>query len=211
MKNVAILALAAVAIIGFAYFAIFSTPANELASEAESTINELSSESASVPAVPESRKGNGTLESLRLLNEDLECEITYTNDEQRSKVAGTYFVSEGSMRGDFLTESPDLSGQILSSMIIDNGLMYIWSEIEGEQYGIKVELSATGQPDVQSREPVSMNDEVEYNCKSWKNVDRTVFIPPATVLFQDMNQLIKNGMEYGNIFEEGDALPQMMQ
>lgn len=211
MKNVVILSVATVAIIGFAYFALFSTPANELVNEVEDTMNELSSDPAVTSIVPEPRKGSGTLESLRLLNEDLECTISYTSTEQQSKVEGTYFVSGGSIRGDFLTESPDLSGQILSSMIIDNGLMYVWSEIEGKQYGVKVDLSATDQSDAEAHEPIPMDDEVTYDCKPWKSVDRTVFTPPATVLFQDISQLMRSGMEYGNLYEVGDVIPQIRQ
>lgn len=211
MKNVLILAVAAVVIAGFAYFALFSTPANELAGEAEDTMDELSVETTPAPEVPEPRQGKGTLDSLRLLNEDLECTVSYTNIEQQSKVEGTYFVSDGSMRGDFLTESPDLTGQILSSMIIDDGLMYMWSEIEGEQYGFKMDLSKASTPEVASQEPVSLDTEVDYDCKVWTNVDRTVFTPPATVLFRDMSQLMQGGMEYGTVYEAGDMVPEIMQ
>jgi hypothetical protein len=129
------------------------------------------------------------------------------SDGQRS--TGTYFVSDGSMRGDFLTAAPDMSGEILSSMIIDAGMMYVWSEIEGGMYGVKMDLSKVADTEVESREPVSMDATVDYDCKPWLIVDRTVFVPPATVLFQDMSQLMQGGMEYGTIYEGGEiAIPE---
>lgn len=203
MKNVALVVVAVATIGGFLYFALFSTPANEIANEAENKADELSIESAPTASTQESLEGKGTLEYLRLLNKDMECTISYTNPEQQSTVEGTYFVSEGSMRGDFLTASPDLSGQILSSMIINNNLMYVWSEIEGGQYGITIDTSKTQESSLQSHEPISMNVDVAYNCKSWKSVDRTVFVPPTTVIFRTMDELMRGGMEYGNIYEVG--------
>jgi hypothetical protein len=209
MKNVFILGIiAAVALGGFIYFTFFTTPAHELASEAEDAAAALSKEQAATPAAPEPKKGTGTLESLRLLNEDLECTIETVAEGQRA--TGTYFVSGGSMRGDFLTESPDMTGQVLSSMIIDGEMMYVWSEIEGGMYGVKMDLSQAAAPEAASREPVSRNAAVEYDCKPWANVDRTVFVPPTSVLFQDMSQLMQGGMEYGTIYEgEGVVVPEM--
>jgi hypothetical protein len=106
------------------------------------------------------------------------------------------------MRGDFLTPTPDLSGQVLSSMIINDSYFYVWTEIEGQSYGIKTDLSLPSDATLDAREPVPLDDIVMYNCKPWKNVDRTVFVPPSTVLFQDSNELMQGGMEYGTIYEE---------
>ncbi|MBP6881242.1 MAG: hypothetical protein KBC35_01310 [Candidatus Pacebacteria bacterium] len=206
MKNFIILGvIAVVALGGFIYFTFLATPAHELASEAEDTAAALSRETATTPAAPEPKKGTGTLESIRLLNEDLECTISTVAEGQQS--TGTYFVSGGSMRGDFLTDSPDLTGQVLSSMIIDAGMMYVWSEIEGGMYGVKMDLAQAAAPEATSREPVSRNAAVEYDCKPWTNVDRTVFMPPTSVLFQDMSQMMRGGMEYGTLYEgmEGEV------
>ncbi len=201
MKNVIILAVIAVGIVGFAYFALFSTPAHELASEAESTMEELGVASGETEVTAQPRQGTGSLDYLRLLNENLECTVSYTDATEGSKVEGTYFVSDGSMRGDFLTAGPDLSGTILSSMIIDSGMMYVWSEIEGEAYGVKMDLASVNDSDVSANEPIALDAAVEYDCKPWREVDRTVFVPPSTVLFQDMNEIMRGGMEYGTVYE----------
>lgn len=196
--------MVAIGLIAFGYFALFATPAQKMANEAEETLAELSVDADDKAAVPVARQGTGSLEMLRLLGEDLECTISYSDAEQGSAVEGTYFVSGGSMRGDFLTESPDLSGQILSSMIIDDTNMYVWSEIEGQTYGMKMDLSLVNDPTYDAREPVALDAAVIYDCKPWKNVDRTVFMPPSTVMFQDMSEMMQAGMEYGTLYEDAE-------
>jgi hypothetical protein len=202
MKNVAILTVVAIALLAFGYITLFSTPAQKMADEAAEVAAELSLDSTSTTSAAASRQGTGSLEMLRLLGEDLECTILYTDSDQKTSVEGTYFVSTGNMRGDFLTPTPDLSGQVLSSMIIDDTNFYVWTEIEGQTYGMKMSLSLMNDPAYDAREPVPLDNAVAYDCKPWKNVDRTVFVPPSTVLFQDSNELMQGGMEYGTIYEE---------
>ncbi len=202
MKNIAILAVVAIALLTFGYITLFSTPAQKMADEAAEVAAELSLDSTSTTSAAASRQGTGSLEMLRLLGEDLECTIIYTDSDQKTSVEGTYFVSAGNMRGDFLTPTPDLSGQVLSSMIIDDTNFYVWTEIEGQSYGIKTDLSLPSDATLDAREPVPLDNAVAYDCKPWKNVDRTVFVPPSTVLFQDSNELMQGGMEYGTIYEE---------
>jgi hypothetical protein len=206
MKNVVILGVVAVVLVVFGYFALFSTPASEMADEAKNVSEELSVDAPSGAASAEPRQGRGTLDYLRSFGANLECTVSYSDEAQQSSVSGTYFVSEGSMRGDFLTTAPPTPGQILSSMIIDNGMMYMWSEIEGGLYGVKTDLSVVASSDMVDREPVPLNTDVDYDCKPWKEVDRTVFVPPSEVLFQDMTKLMQGGMEYGTVYE-GEEMP----
>ena len=173
-----------------------------MAEEAAKSVAELPTESATTPVVNEPRRGTGSLDSLRLLGEDLECTISYDDPAQQATVEGTYFVSNGDLRGDFLTASPDLSGQILSSMILVNETMYVWSEIEGALYGVQFDLALLTDTTVETSEPIELDAEVTYDCQPWPNVDRTIFDPPSTVLFQDMNELMQAGMEYGTLYEE---------
>lgn len=205
MKNITILGVTAILLVAFGYFTLFSSPANETASEAEAVQEELSKEATPTAAKAEARQGEGSLEFLRQLGENMECTISYTDEEQQAAVEGTYFVSGGDMRGDFLTPSPDLSEQVLSSVIIDGSMMYLWSEIEGEMYGIKMDLS--GSEEVDANEPVPLDAAVQYDCKPWVAVDRTVFEPPSDVLFRDMSELMNAGPEYGTIYQEGGEVP----
>lgn len=208
MKYIAMLAAAALAIVGLAYFVLFSTPAHQIVKDAEHDRAELKLQEPEPAQVPEDRSGEGTLENLRLLNEDLECTISYENSNDVGEVNGTFFTSDGDMRGDFLIELPEFSGQVLSSMIQKGDVMYVWSEIEGESYGVQFDLSDEEIDDQNTNLPIDSDVETKYDCKPWPNVDRTVFDPPADLLFQDAGLQQRAGMEYGTVYEEGEMMPE---
>jgi len=202
MKYVGILAATALVIVGFIYYMLFAAPAYEMTDRAaESTAQYEVSETKDNARNIEPRQGFGTLTELRLLGDNLECTVSFTDEENNTVVEGTYFVSENNMRGDFLTDAPDLSGQVLTSMIIKDNISYVWSEIEGQTYGMKVDLSLAESAAVDTNEPIDPDAVVKYDCKPWPNVDGTVFEPPRGVLFQDMSALLRSGMEYGTIYE----------
>lgn len=200
MKYVTILGVLAILVAVLAYYMFFAvSPDSKLINDQVSVDAEkfVQNETSLIPL-----KGTGTLESLRLLNKNLECTILHTPSNQTASVEGTYFVSEGNIRGDFLTDSPDLSGQILSSVIINETTMYTWTEIEGDMYGTKMNLSTVDETKSLTKQSVSLDSSVKYDCKNWENVDRTVFVPPSEVLFKDVSEIIQTGMEYGTVYEE---------
>lgn len=205
MKNVLILGSIIILLCVFGYVWLFSA-----GTDGEEVVRSSQDDPVAATDVDESRQaeipesGTGTLEELMALGEDIECNITYQTEDSEEPIEGTYFVSDGEMRGDFLTPTPDLSGQMLSSMIMTDSMMYIWSEIEGETYGMKMDLSVLDEEEAQRNEPVALDEDVEYNCTEWENVDRTVFLPPEDVLFQDFGSTLNGAMEYGTIYEEGE-------
>ena len=203
MKYAYILGVLAV-IVGFAYWSLLSVSSEDKQMTDAATQSEALSQNGIAANEPSEFSGTGTLETLRLRGENVECAISFTPDGGAEPIEGTFFTSDGKIRGDFLVPSPDLTGQVLSSMILDGSMMYAWTEIEGEAYGMKVDVSQFSQDGVETNEPVSMDKEVRYECKPWLSVDNSVFIPPTDVLFQDMSQLLQSGMEYGTVYEEGE-------
>lgn len=207
MKNLAILGTIAVLLAGFIYYTLFITPAHEIAQEASDSISQLDAEAeakVSTPTVPE--QGDDTLESIRLTGASAECTISYTPTNGSAPVEGTYFVNEGKMRGDFLTTTPEMEGQILSSMIMTEDQLYVWSEIEGKSYGFKTPKGTLNESEDGVKTPIGLETKVDYQCKPWKEIDSSIFIPPSDVLFNDMSALQRTGMEYGTIYEEGSGL-----
>lgn len=203
-KHITILAVLAAVITGFGYYTLFSTPAHDSQNQIAKGQDLFAVENDQLDEeVVKPRQGQGTLQELRMLKENLECTVRFDAGTAGSRVEGTYFVSEGSMRGDFLTDSPDLSGKILSSMIIKGEIMYSWSEIDGQMYGVKIDLSQVEEAVIDDKSAVSINESVKYDCKPWENVDGAIFLPPGNVLFQDLSEIMNIGMEYGNIYEEG--------
>lgn len=200
MKYAAAISIVAVIIAIFAYNTVFAPPHDEVVSVQSG--EEMVSEDEVSEVEPSKLSGYGTLASLREFSDDLECNISYQPSELESVVTGTYFVSDGRIRGDFLTKSPEFGGEILSSVIIEGDYFYAWSEIEGKSYGVKMEVEAMNNTDFENNEPVPMDSEVRYNCAPWENIDNSVFNPPSEVLFRDVNDLMPAGMEYGTVYEE---------
>jgi hypothetical protein len=142
--------------------------------------------------------GIGTLAELQAQGKDLECQIVMEK-EGGEKTEGTYFVSGGSLRGDFMVPAPEFGGTVLSSMIIGGSSMYVWSKIGEETFGFRSDITNEKTKQVDTKEPVPLDAQVKYTCTSWTTVDGSVFVPPADVQFQDLNAVMKAGMEYGTV------------
>jgi hypothetical protein len=161
------------------------------------TVEDVSVEGVGTPESLDTVAGVGTLSSLQGLQKDLECQIMYTANDGKD-IEGTYFVSGGKMRGDFVLPAPEFGGQIVSSMIQDGPMVYVWSEIGDDTYGFKRDTNMPAQDGrVESKEPVPMDADVRYSCSPWETVDGSVFTPPQTVNFKDVNAVLEAGMEYG--------------
>jgi len=200
MKYLLGLAVTTLIVVILAYFWLFS--GNELQT-AQEEMNEAVAqlETETGKNTPEAElNGFGTMNDLLGRETDLECQITTIDNSVASE--GTFFVADKQIRGDFITESPDLEGDAVSSIIITDGTMYVWTEIAGESFGVKSQLQATVEADIQTQEPVGLDERMKYSCQKWEQVDQSVFIPPTDVLFQDMSQVLQGGMEYGTVYEE---------
>ncbi len=138
--------------------------------------------------------GLGTLVSLQVMQKDLECQIAYSKEGEKD-VEGTYFVSGGKMRGDFIVPTDEYPEDIVSSLILDGQTLYVWSKIGEDTFGF-VSNRASEKP-VKSNEPVPLDTDVRYTCTEWVGVDGSVFVPPSSVQFKDLNAVMNAGMEYG--------------
>lgn len=138
--------------------------------------------------------GLGTLMSLQAMQKDLECQIAYSKEGEKD-VEGTYFISGGKMRGDFIVPTDEYAEDIVSSLILDGQTLYVWSKIGEDTFGF-VSNRASDKP-VKSNEPVPLDTDVRYTCSVWESVDGSVFVPPSTVQFKDLNAVMEAGMEYG--------------
>lgn len=198
-KNILILSIiGAIVICSVYYIKYLAVPvANEPASEVALETNETTV----VGSDQSEFSGVGTLKSLQARDSSLECSLTYDQDENGTEVVGTYFIANDKVRGDFIVPAPEMGGEILTSVIVDGDMMYLWSDIGGQLFGTKTMVSEeTGS---QMKTPVPDDAAVRYSCKPWTQVDGSVFVPPSEVLFQDTADLMNTGMEYGTVYEEG--------
>jgi hypothetical protein len=149
-----------------------------------------------VGASPDKKPFSGlsTLMSLQAMQKDLECQIAYSKEGEKD-VEGTYFISGGKMRGDFLVPAEEYAEDIVSSLILDGQTLYVWSKIGEDTFGF-VSNRASEKP-VKSNEPVPLDTDIRYTCTEWIGVDGSVFVPPSSVEFKDLNAVMNAGMEYG--------------
>jgi hypothetical protein len=173
---------------------------------------------------PEGREpisGMGSLTSLATQGKSLECQIVSEGIDTEGSIEGTYFTHKGKIRGDFMVPAPEFGGEILSSMIVDAETLYVWTTIENQIIGFKLDLATrdtaglskepipldtlnkldltTYDAAMLSKEPIPLDAPVKFTCTQWEGVDGSVFIPPANVSFSDLNASLEAGMEYGII------------
>lgn len=188
---VIVLAVVALIVGVFAVLVLFGKPTSEVAPVVEEMATEGIGTTDKEPIT-----GSDTLMVLQAMNQDLECQIMYTANDGK-EIEGTYFVSGGKVRGDFVVPAPEFGGEIVSSVIVDDPITYVWSTIGEDTYGFKSDKNTPPKDGrVNSNEPVPLDEPVKYSCVKWDEVDASIFIPPATVTFKDLSSVIEAGMEF---------------
>ncbi len=202
MKKILIVSsVLALAMLGVVSYLLFSDSGKRSGTAVEDVAT------STVGTAPDSERvfGTGSLTSLMSGGRPLECTITYTSSGTTAPTQGTYFTAGGLLRGDFVVSG--LATGSVSSLIVRDNTLYTWSVIEGESYGMKVDLAtlaATKQSDTapQTNEPVPLDAPVKYDCVPWSMIDNSVFAVPTDVLFTDYADVMNMGMEFGTIYEE---------
>jgi len=162
---------------------------------------------APVAGQSETTTGFSTLTELAEQGRDLECTLRYEpENDSVNAVTGTYFTSNGQVRGDFMV--PGQADGSVSSLILSQDTVYSWSIIEGEGYGVKIPAETWSalalDPNAgASPAPIPASVPLEYSCKPWVTLDNSVFVPPSDILFKEYEALMNTGMEYGTVFEAG--------
>ncbi len=192
MKYVLIVLAVIALVVGvFAVLVLFGKPTSEVTTVVEDVATEGVGTTDKEPIT-----GSDTLVALQAMNQDLECQIMYTANDGK-EIEGTYFVSKGNVRGDFVVPAPEFGGELVSSVIVDDPITYVWSTIGSDTYGFKSDKNTPPKDGrVSSNEPVPLDEPVKYSCVAWENVDTSIFIPPSTVEFKDLSSVIEAGMEF---------------
>ncbi len=177
---------------------IFIWSRNETKNVVNEAVEQVNVEGVGLPAGKDPISGMDSLAALAQQGKSLECQVVFERSEAEGNVEGTYFTYRGKLRGDFVMPAPDLGGSIVSSMIVDTDMLFVWTTIEGQTLGFKSDLTARDNS-VPTKEPVALDAQVKYTCTAWEAVDGSVFIPPADVKFTDTDAAIKAGMEYGTV------------
>lgn len=208
MKTVGILAFGALLVVSFGYVTIFGGPRSATVEPASTDIDVIAEQVNNDPDSIERDQfaGSGSIRELYERGGSIECQITFIPNPLEAEITGNIFTNEGRVRGDFVVPAPDLNGQTVASIIYDQPTLYIWSEIDGETFGVKqTQDNFSGLGDTAAA--IDYDTEVQYDCLTWPRVDNTIFEPPTNVLFNDTQEMNAN-MEFGTLFEdENGELP----
>lgn len=143
-----------------------ATGAASAATETEQTVSE-----------PVSVAGVGTLMSLLSFRSNLTCAVSTTGPGLYR--AGTVYVSDGELRGDFVTTG---SG-VRSSMIDAGGYLYAW--MSAGTHGVRLlAASSASASAIVAYGGINPIQQVSYSCNLWK-ADLSEFTPPSAVTYTD--------------------------
>lgn len=132
-------------------------------------------------AATESEKSSGkSLMDLISLGQNQRCTFSTTNESGLTE--GTFYVSQGNLRGDFKTT---VKGKVTEmSMIRSGDTNYMWGS--SLPMGIKMTLSLDDlSKNQQASQYVNASEKLAYNCRQW-NVDSSLFTPPANIKFTEL-------------------------
>lgn len=185
MKYIIPLLVLAFVVTGFAYFTLLVEPRSNIEDNPLRTAPTTDTVESPDSTVRDTFSGEGSLYSLLNREDAIECAITYIPNPVEPEITGNIFTVNGDFRGDFVVPTPDLTGQMVTSIIIANGTIWQWTDIAGEIVG----STQVAQYDTRTLErlvaPVGFTNTVQYDCLTWPQVDRTIFEAPSEVLFTD--------------------------
>lgn len=187
MNNKAVGAIVLVVILGAAAFFYFAKPKVNLPGTTSPT--------------EQSQVMSGLRSISDLISEGIPQKCTYSTTDGASTTEGTTYVSGKKVRGDF---SNTLNGSVtMGHMISDGETTYVWNE--GEKQGLMMPISnsqAANEPNMSSESSQqvsearegSLNQKANYSCSAWVP-DDSMFVPPTTVKFIDLSEIMMTSPE----------------
>lgn len=154
--------------------------------------------------------GMGSLMGLMGLGQNTMCTFSHVDEGTGQTSNGEFYYDGGSQRFRVDSTTQVDGAMYVTHMINDSESSYVWSEGSGETFAIKMSADVNTDSNVQEydtdgpNKPLSMDQEVDYDCNSWR-VDNRVFIPPADVEFTDMASMMQKALEG---MPEGFTLPE---
>ena len=117
---------------------------------------------------------------------------TFSNPSDPSNTSGTVYIDNGKMRGDFTSTTDGKTVQ--SHMIVMDNTSYMWSDAMPQ--GIKMSFDDIQKPQTDSKQAVSVNQEVNYSCQGWSADSGTIALP-AGITFTDYSAMLKQAAPSG--------------
>lgn len=126
-----------------------------------------------------------TLKNLISYQGSQKC--TFTSATSNSDSSGTVYVSNGQLRGDFVSLAQGAT--VESHLIVKGNTSYVWGG--GLPGGFKMSFDSMSSAGASSG-GMDPNAPVNYSCGAWA-ADQGMFELPGSIQFQDLNAMM-NGM-----------------
>ena len=171
-------------VVGGTYYASKKSPeAEQEETKADTRVDSATQADVSVEAEAQS----GTLRELLSMKQDITCTF---NSDVGGDTSGVVYISDGKMRGDFVSQS-SVNAQVESHMILQDSMAYVWSGSQGAKMDIsKLQADTSGQ----AGGSVDLDAKVDYTCEDWKK-DETKFTLPGTVTFIDIGAMMQGALQ----------------
>ena len=195
IKNIVVVLTLILLAMGGYYF----LGSGDKSSESNNTQNDASQ---SELETSDRQQGRGALLSFLGQGRSVMCTFSHQDAETSFKSEGEFYFDGVSEKFRVDSTTNDENETYVTHMINDGEFTYLWSEETGDQaFAMKmsadIHTKAEAQEFVDSNndnnKPVSLEEEVEYDCNSW-SVDGTKFIPPSNVEFMDMASMMQEMM-----------------
>jgi len=154
--------------------AIILTKRNENSSD---TISPASSETSSEETSNSSNEGSGTIANLFSKTGNFQCTVSSPDPSAVSN--GTFYISNGKVRGDFASTIPDF-GSVESHMIRDTEYVYVWTSSAPQ--GMKIKMDAYSSGSMPGGDGLRPTSKIDYDCKPW-TLELSKFTPPSGITF----------------------------
>lgn len=151
--------------------------------------------------------GESSLRGLMALGQNIQCDFTSYMEETGGSSAGTVYVGGGRVRGDFAMEQAGVTMD--SHMIVKDEKIYTWTVSPQGTFAHVLNLEAVegaqgSSASAGSNEAVSLDERVDYSCRSW-SVDESKFALPGGIEFQSMETMFNAQLEAsGSVSGSGD-------
>lgn len=132
-------------------------------------------------------EGKYSIESIMKLGKAYEC--TFAREDQNSQVSGKVLTDGSNVYGEFNINTQIINQNFQSYLIIKDNTTYTWTSLQPIGYKAPVARNTTtnASPNEQAQ-LVGTNDEVDYTCMPWQNVDVSKFEIPTNITFTDLKE-----------------------
>lgn len=133
-------------------------------------------------------KGSGSLSSLFGMTGSYTC--TISSGAPGGIARGTVYISDGNVRGDFVTVENN-GQEIMVSMIQSGEYMYNWSSAASQGVKMKIDTGTSMSIGNAGEAQFDTSAAVDYSCEM-SSVDANLFVPPSEVQFMDLSAAMQN-------------------